>query len=113
MLAIMLTGGFYVKKENIPPGLGWLNVLSFVTYGYNLLARTQFVQDSDYTCTMSVGSPVEACQTGAATFKASDHVDLFALDVSMAGNLVPLVVMSVVLRVAAYLMLRARGAKIN
>uniref|UniRef100_A0A7S0N5E7 ABC transporter domain-containing protein n=1 Tax=Pyramimonas obovata TaxID=1411642 RepID=A0A7S0N5E7_9CHLO len=112
MLAIMLTGGFYVKKENIPTGLEWLNVLSFVTYGYNLLARTQFIQSTTYDCTMSVGSPVETCQTGAATFKSSDHVDLFALNVSVVENLLPLVIMTVVLRVAAYLMLRMRGAKI-
>lgn len=115
MLAIMLVGGYYVKKENIPAGLEFLNYLSFVTYGYNLLGRTQFGPGSDtrYACTQSMGSVVETCQeTGVETYAASDHVDLFALDVSLVNNLLPLLVMMVVFRVLGYLALKFKGAKV-
>lgn len=51
MLTFMLVGGFYVT--NIPPWIGWIKWVSFLTYTFSLLMKIEFKGRQFWDCSLS------------------------------------------------------------
>lgn len=102
MLTFMLVGGFYVR--NIPSWISWIRYLSFIFWGFNLLTKIEFRHTQYYDCGgLGANQP---CQP------VNNLKNALQLPINPNNNVWPEVVvllgMLFVLRIATYYVLRAK-----
>ena len=44
MIMCMIFGGFFVNTDSIPPYFIWIHYVSFITYGFETLAKNEIRQ---------------------------------------------------------------------
>mmetsp|Transcript_7961 Transcript_7961/g.16721 ORF Transcript_7961/g.16721 Transcript_7961/m.16721 type:complete len:650 (+) Transcript_7961:1231-3180(+) len=118
-LFFMIMGGFYIPLDNMHPGIQWATWLSFCRYGYSALLINEY-QGRDIPC----GDDSGTAQDNLSSLLSNQSNDL-PTNCPLAGedvldamgirgsavenfwfNILMLVILQLVLRVAAYWMLR-------
>eukprot|EP00753_Platysulcus_tardus_P022749 PLAT9965.2.p2 GENE.PLAT9965.2~~PLAT9965.2.p2 ORF type:complete len:560 (+),score=296.57 PLAT9965.2:483-2162(+) len=105
MLIVMLSAGFYVQAENMPPVADILKGFSFLYWGFASVLVNQF-EGRSFSCDMARdGEYGEACPIDGDTIIAARGVT--STDVGV--NLAVLWTQTILFRVIAYLLLRFKA----
>ncbi|KAL6078372.1 ATP-binding cassette sub-family G member 2-like [Balamuthia mandrillaris] len=101
MLGSVLLGGFFVSRENLAVWVAWARWLSIVKYSYELALLNEFELSSDLEFTPSNPSTYTS-----DPITGDDVIDHLNVETNVWGDIIFLVGMIIVSRVAAYFSLR-------